>query len=81
MHTQPEDLECLRKLLREGTCCSVALVQLGLELRGERNDQLLQAMSALCGGIQGGLALRSAHGRGLHDERPGARAGQRADGA
>jgi len=50
------DLERLRTLLREGSCCSVALVQLGLELRGERNDQLLQAMGALCGGIQGGLA-------------------------
>jgi len=52
----PNDLERLRTLLREGRCCSVALVELGLELRGERNDQLLQAMGALCGGIQGGLA-------------------------
>jgi hypothetical protein len=52
----PNDLERLRTLLREGRCCSVALVQTGLELRGETNDQLLQAMGALCGGIQGGLA-------------------------
>lgn len=50
----PNDLERLRTLLREGTCCSVALVQMGLELRDERNDQLLQAVSGLCGGIQGG---------------------------
>jgi hypothetical protein len=50
------DLERLRSLLREGKCCSVALVQLGLEIRGEKNEQLLQAMSALCSGIQGGLA-------------------------
>ena len=49
------DLERLRTLLREGKCCSVALVQMALEIRGENNDQLLQAMSALCGGVQGGL--------------------------
>jgi hypothetical protein len=52
----PDDLERLRTLLREGKCCSVALVQMGLELRGEQNERLLQAMGALCGGIQGGLA-------------------------
>jgi hypothetical protein len=50
------DLERLRTLLREGKCCSVALVQMALEIRGESNDQLLHAMSALCGGIKGGLA-------------------------
>lgn len=51
----PNDLERLRTLLREGRCCAVALVQVGLELRGERNDQLLHAVSGLCGGVQGGL--------------------------
>ena len=56
MNPLPDDLERLRTLLREGTCCSVALVQMGLERRGERNDQLLQAVSGLCGGVQGGLA-------------------------
>ncbi len=50
------DLDRLRALLREGRCCSVALVQMGLEQRGERNEQLLQAMATLCGGVQGGLA-------------------------
>ena len=50
-----DDLERLRTLLRGGTCCSAALVQMGLEARGERNDQLLQAASALCGGVQSGL--------------------------
>ena len=56
MNAMPNDLERLRTLLREGKCCAVALVQMGLETRGEQNDQLLQAMGALCGGIQGGLA-------------------------
>jgi hypothetical protein len=50
------DLDRLRTLVREGKCCSVALMQLGLEIRGEKNDQLLQVVSALCGGIKGGLA-------------------------
>mgnify|MGYP001070292605 CR=1 FL=1 len=56
MSTLPRDLERLRTLLRGGTCCSVALVQMGLEHRGEENPLLLQAVSGLCGGVQGGLA-------------------------
>lgn len=56
MNPRPDDLERLRALLRGGTCCSVALVQMGLEHRGEENPQLLQAVSGLCGGVQGGLA-------------------------
>lgn len=55
MVDEPKDLERLRTLLCEGKCCAVALVQVGLELRGERNEQLLQAVSGLCGGVQGGL--------------------------
>ena len=50
------DVERLRQLLREGKCCAVALVQMGLEHRNEENPQLLQAMSALCGGMQSGRA-------------------------
>lgn len=56
MNPCPADLQRLRSLLREGTCCSVAMVRMALERRGEQNDQLLQAMSGLCGGVQGGLA-------------------------
>jgi hypothetical protein len=55
MSTMRNDIERLRTLLREGKCCSVALAQMGLEIRGEKNDQLLQAMGGLCGGVQGGL--------------------------
>ncbi len=49
------DVERLKQLLREGRCCSVALVQVALEGRGEANPSLLQAVSGLCGGVQSGL--------------------------
>lgn len=55
MNETPPDLERLRTLLQQGVCCSVAMVQLALERRGEANPQLLQAVSGLCGGVQGGL--------------------------
>ncbi len=50
-----EDVKRLRQLLDEGRCCAVALVQLSLELRNEENERLLQATSALCGGVQSKL--------------------------
>jgi hypothetical protein len=49
------DIRRLHELLREGTCCAVALVQLALEHRGEHNEQLLLAVSGLCGGVRSGL--------------------------
>ncbi len=52
--SDPRDVLRLRQILAEGRCCSVALVQLGLERLGQRNDQLLQAVSALCLGVRGG---------------------------
>ena len=45
----------LRQLLGEGRCCSVALVQMALEHIGRENEQLVQAVSGLCGGVRGGL--------------------------
>lgn len=50
-----DDTKRLRRLLNEGRCCAVALVKLGLELRHEENEQLLQAASALCGGVRSKL--------------------------
>lgn len=50
-----DDTKRLRQLCNEGRCCAVALVQLGLELRHEENERLLQAASALCGGVQSKL--------------------------
>ncbi len=49
------DVNRLHDLLRGGECCAVALVRMALESKGQRNDQLLQAMRGLCGGVQGGL--------------------------
>jgi hypothetical protein len=51
----PDDRQRLRDLLQEGKCCSVALVQLGLELTGKTNEPLLQAVGGLCGGVRSGL--------------------------
>lgn len=50
-----DDVKRLNELLRAGKCCAVALVQLGLESRGQTNEQLLHAMSGLCGGVQSGI--------------------------
>ena len=47
------DIKRLHQLLQQGKCCSCAIVQLGLELKGQENDQLVQAVSAL------GLGVRS----------------------
>jgi len=50
-----DDVKRLKQLLREGKCCAAALVEMGLASRGESNPLLLQAVSGLCGGVQGGL--------------------------
>jgi len=50
-----DDIGRLRELLQDGRCCAVALAQLGLEMKGEKNERLLQAMSGLCGGVHDGL--------------------------
>lgn len=46
-----DDVKRLHQLLLEGKCCSSAIVQLGLEIKGEENNQLVQAMSGLCHGV------------------------------
>jgi hypothetical protein len=50
----PDDLNRLRRYLRDGQCCAVALVRMGLDLAGTENPQLLQAVSGLCGGVHDG---------------------------
>ena len=50
-----DDVIRLHQLLLEGKCCSCAIVQLGLEIKGEENQQLLQAISGLCNGIHSKL--------------------------
>jgi hypothetical protein len=50
-----DDLKKLYRLRLDGKCCSSILVQMGLELRGGRNEQLVEAVSGLCNGIHSGL--------------------------
>lgn len=50
-----DDVIRLHQLLREGKCCSCAIVQLGLEIKGEENEPLVQAVSGLCLGVRSGL--------------------------
>ena len=45
----------LSKYKRQGLCCAQIMVQLGLDLRNEENEQMVSAMSALCGGFHQGL--------------------------
>lgn len=60
-----KDVERLHKLLLEGNCCSAALVQLALELRGEDNPQLVQAAGALCLGVRHGALCGAVTGTAL----------------
>ncbi len=50
-----DDVIRLHQLLREGKCCASAIVQLGLEINGQENEQLVQAASGLCLGVRSGL--------------------------
>jgi hypothetical protein len=50
-----DDVKLLRRLLQQGHCCSSVLLQLGLNLIGEKNPQLVHAVSGLCNGLQSGL--------------------------
>ena len=49
------DIKKLNQLLLSGSCCSQALVSLGLTLKGEENPSLLKASAALCLGVRSGL--------------------------
>lgn len=60
-----KDVERLHNILLAGKCCSAALVQLALEVRGESNPQLVQAAGALCMGVQSGGLCGAATGAAL----------------
>lgn len=49
------DIKKMNQLLLSGSCCSQALVSLGLTLKGEENPSLLKASAALCLGVRSGL--------------------------
>lgn len=48
--------EQLMTLLLQGRCCAEAIVEAGLELRGEQNDALVRAAGGLCMGLGRGHA-------------------------
>lgn len=49
------DIKKLNQLLLSGSCCSQALVSLGLMLKGEDNPSLKAAAASLCLGVRSGL--------------------------
>ncbi len=51
-----DELKTMYQLKVEGLCCSSIILEMGLRLRGESNDQLVRAARALCNGMQCGLA-------------------------
>lgn len=52
----------MRQLKSEGLCCASIIVKLGLELRGEENEQFVRASSALCNGMQSGMTCGALSG-------------------
>lgn len=60
-----QDVLRLHQLLQEGKCCSQVMVQLGLELREEENPQMVEAASALCLGVRGGLTCGALSGAAM----------------
>ncbi len=59
------DILRLNELLLSGRCCAQALTALGLELRGEENEQLLTAAAALCQGIRSGMTCGALTGAAM----------------
>ena len=51
----PRDDNRVKELILDGNCCAQVQVRMALELRGEENEQLVQAVGGLCGGARSGL--------------------------
>ena len=51
-----DELKQMYQLKVEGLCCSSIIIELGLRLRGENNEQFVKAARALCNGMHSGLA-------------------------
>lgn len=68
-----EDLKLMAQLKADGLCCSSIMIELGLRLRGENNEQFVKAARALCNGMQSGLTCGALTGAvcmlALFDER------------
>lgn len=50
-----DELKQMHQLKIEGHCCSSIIIEMGLRLRGESNEQFVKASRALCNGMQSGL--------------------------
>lgn len=59
------DIKKLNQLLLSGSCCSQALVSLGLTLKGEENPSLLKASASLCLGVRSGLTCGALTGAAM----------------
>ena len=59
------DIKKMNQLLLSGSCCSQALVSLGLTLKGEENPSLLKASAALCLGVRSGLTCGALTGAAM----------------
>lgn len=57
-----DDLDRMAELGRQGYFCSQILVQLGLELQGKENPDLIRSMHGLCGGLGVGELCGAATG-------------------
>ena len=55
LNVRSEELKELHGLLKSGMCCTSAVVQMGLVLRGEENEQMVTALAGMCNGMQSGL--------------------------
>ncbi len=50
-----EEFKRIGQLEAEGLCCSSIIIQMGLDLRRESNEQFVKSAKALCNGIHSGL--------------------------
>ncbi len=55
----------VRELALEGRCCTQIMVRLALEERGEENEQLAEAVGALCLGLFSGIGCGALSGGAL----------------
>lgn len=60
-----EELKRMSQLKLEGLCCSSILIQMGLDLRGEENSQLVRSARALCNGIHSGMTCGALTGAAI----------------
>lgn len=60
-----QDILLLRKALREGRCCSTALVSLAMQKKGMDHGEAAEAVSVLCRGLHAGMTCGALTGGAL----------------